>query len=181
MSTKISTKKTVICPECWKKGTLNLNHGTSYRVGHNYKDKKGEWKKRWHTIGTVKKDLKKLRNFSSKNDHIIDSKLVDDFDKLFSKNNSLDTQVDLLSLVNAIKEVGKKIDNEWINADDKKYRHKLVKGLNCPHCKREIQIRYDRLGPSGKALEINQIGKGIERRSSGHTSRFIDGKVEKGS
>jgi len=153
----------IICPKCRKYGRLERQIEDKYRVNH---DSKGIIKRCY--LGSLEKALSNLTSVSVVRDDFIEPSLVSELKSAIKKEraehskriNDSEYGSLIASVIHSSRMFGR-----W-----KSDTHKLTKQDTCPHCKKNIQYEFTRIGPfrsAKKNIENFSIGKGSVYKTSG--------------
>jgi len=157
----------IICPKCGEFGRLEIQSGSIYRINHDIMEKGKKSRFRCY-FGSLSKALANLKNIATVRDDIIDPGLISEIEQAVKKNRKRHLKEiknsEYGTLIARIIQLSSKMGYGWGSK-----RHSLVKQDVCPHCKKRIQHRFQRIGEL-KDGKYNIEHYGIEVGTKGYTS-----------
>jgi len=159
----------VFCYECSAIGTLEMYRKGYFRANHD-KMKNGVKTPKRCYFGSLSKTLKKFKKISKIRDDVIDPSFLVELEQAGLKDDveyRISKEIEnsgLSNLIARVLELSKMLGDGW---SDK--THYLVKQDNCPHCRKQIQYRFRRIGPynsTKKNIDSFSIEKGSNLRTS---------------
>jgi len=164
----------IICPRCGEFGRLEIQSGSIYRINHDIMKKGKKWSERCY-LGSLLKSLMNLKNVAAVRDDIIDPGLISEIEQVVKKNRKRHLEEiknsEYGTLIARIIQLSSKMGYGWGSK-----RHRLVKQDICPHCKKRIQHRFQRIGEL-KDGKYNIEHYSIEDGVKGYTSIMYADKV----
>jgi hypothetical protein len=159
----------IICPKCGLIGRLEVARKDYYRINHDQIRFDGKSILRCY-LGSLKTSYRTIMAVSQTRPDIIDPTLLEhvnqtDVKKLLERKK-IDEEVEnsgFATLIANLIHIGKRLGSGW-NSE----AHHLVKGDNCPYCKKRIQFRFIRIG-SLKDNKFTVTDFSVQKRSHGLT------------
>jgi len=156
----------ITCPNCKEFGKLELQNGDKYRVNHDHMVNGQRVRDRCY-LGSLGKAISNLESVSDVRDDILDPVLLSEIKSAIkeekAEHNEKIKESEYGTLISSII----KLSNDfglW-----KSDRHKLTKQDTCPHCSKNIQYEFVRVGPyqsPKKNIESFSIEKGSVYKTS---------------
>jgi len=156
----------IICCKCGEYGRLENQKDDKYRINHDYNENGHVIHDRCY-LGSLSKAVTNLERVNAVRDDILEPTLLSEIKSAIKKERAEHAkkiqESDYATLISRIIDLSRNFGT-W-----KSERHKLTKQDTCPHCKKNIQYEFTRIGPlmdARKNIENFSIEKGSVYKTS---------------
>ena len=156
----------IICSKCGEYGRLESQKDDKYRVNHDYNENGHMIRNRCY-LGSLSKAVSNLENVNAVRDDILEPTLLSEIKSAIKMERAEHLKKiqdsEYATLITRIIDLSRKFGT-W-----KSETHKLTKQDTCPHCKKNIQYEFTRIGPlrdAKKNIENFSIEKGSVYKTS---------------